>query len=833
VISNLLADVGYSARNLSKRPTFAAVVILTLAFGIGVNVAVFSLFEQILLRPLPVPAPDRLVNLTDPGPDYARRSSNESGNLDSVLSYPLFRDLERLQEPFTGIAAHRIFEASLSTGDQAREARGILVSGSYFPVLGLRPAAGRLLGPQDDRVDGEAESVVLSHEYWQAAFGSDPQVLGSTLIVNGKPLNVVGVGPPGFHGTTLGARASVFVPITFRWTDGPGSIPEHADRDYQWAYLFARLGPGVDRQQAEAAINQSYRAVLSEVDAQLLPNVDAQQREAFLTKKLVLAPGARGQSSALSSMGDRLALLFAASGVVLLLCCANVAGLMLVRGSTRSGEIAVRASLGATRARLAALLLCDSLLLTVPAAIASLPIAWLTLRGIASGMPGIPAAAFEVELDLDAALAAIGIAVSSVLVFGLFPAWGLMRTGPSAILQANGARQTSGKHVTRFRAVLATTQLGLSVALLAMTGTFAQSLANIARIELGLDVDALVTFSMSPQTSGYSAEARTRLFERLEQELAALPGVTSAASSSVPLLGFSVRGGDAAVGRGENVVRGATYVNVVSSGFFATVGMPLLAGREFGATDAATSPSVAIVNRRFAERFGLGQDAVGQHLTSSGAVDAEIVGVAGDAKYEGVRNEIEPQLFLPRGQSNAPGVASFYVRSSRPAADLMNAIRDTVAGVDRIVPINGLRTMRQQVRENLGVERFVAGASSTFAMLATLLAGLGLYGVLSFSVAQRAREIALRLALGARANGIRRMVLRQVVPMVVAGIVFGTIAAVMLSRLASGLLFGVEPGDPLALAGAAAVLAAVAVGAAYFPARRAAAIDPINALRYE
>jgi putative ABC transport system permease protein len=847
VIANIVADVRYGARNVFSRPGFAVVIVLTLALGIGVNVAIFSLFQQILLRPLPVAEPDRLVNLSSPGPKLdpaAGRgwfAATVSGGPDTAFSYPLFRDLEREQQPFVGIAAYNIFEASLSTGAEARSGTAVHVSGSYFSVLGLRPALGRLLGADDDRVDGQAESAVLSYAYWLREFAGDAQVIGRRLIVNGTPLSIVGVAPAGFHGTTIGARPSVFVPITLR-VDAANQVGEqgasddaYRNRGAHWLRMFARLAPGVSREEAAVAINPLYRAILTEIEVPLWEERTAEQLDEFRARSLVLEPGARGQSSLLAPARGRLAMLFAVTGAVLLLCCANVAGLMLVRGSARTGEMAVRVSMGASRARLASLLVAESLLLALPAALLSLPIALLALQGVASGMLGIPTAAFAADVNLGAAFAAIGVAVVAALAAGLLPIRTLTRTEPGKTLQAYGSRQTSSRGVARFRAALATVQIALAMALVAMTAVFAQSLANIARVDLGLDVDSVIAFSVSPQTIGYAQDASARLFDRLDEELAAIPGVASAASSMYPLLSGGEPGWVIRVVEGADVGEPVVPFNVVSDGFFRTLGIDLLAGRDFTAADTAGAPAVAVVNRRFVERFGLDGAGLGARFSPSPRVPPlEIVGLVADTKYGNVTDDIGPQVFLARGQSAfRAGLATFYVRTAQAPAAVMNAIRETVARVDPAVPITNLRSMRMQVRENLAMERFVAGASTAFAVLATLLAGLGLYGVLAYAVAQRAREIGLRVALGAPARRIRALVLRQVAAMAAIGIAVGAAAAWMLGGAARSLLFGIEAGNPLALAAAGAVLAAVALVAAYFPARRASRVDPMSVLRCE
>jgi len=848
MIWSIVADIRYGARAVFSRPTFAAVIMLTLALGIGVNVAIFSLAERVLLQPLPVPEPDRLVNLTDPetGPRFFGRMSSlfpqvlgsASGGEDTVFSYPMFRDLEREQEPFVGLAAHTFYEGRISTGELTRPATLAFVSGSYFPVLGLTPALGRLLGPEDDRADGQAESVVLSHAYWQSEFGGDPGVLGQRLTVDGVLLTIVGVAPRGFHGTAVSARPSVFVPITISLSaDVPGPfaaalMPNHGRRDFYWTHLFARLEPGVTREAAAAAMNPLYRAILSEVEEPLLTDVDEQQREAFRARSLVLEPGARGQthSRILDPARDSLELLFAVSGMVLLLCCANVAGLMLLRAATRGGEIAVRTSLGATRGRIASLQLAESLVLALPAALLSLPVASLTLRG-ASRVPGIAEAAPDLSLSVTAALLAIGVGVASALAVGLAPVRGLSRTEPVKALQAHSARQTTGKRVARFRAALATVQVALSMALLATMGVFAQSLTNIARLDLGLDIDSVVMFSTA-NPDGISINTDPGFVPRLTEALEAIPAVSSVTSSSTPLLSLEE---SVAVVTVEGVDTDGLRVSSsgVSPSLFGAFGIELLAGRGFNDTDGWES---VIVSRRFAERFGFAPDLmigrgidIGARNIDTGApVMSEVVGVVADVRSGKVTDEIEPQLFLVNR-----GGGTFYVRGSQSPEALMNAVRETSARVDPTRPLWNLRTMEQQFRENIAIERFVAGTSTAFAVLATALAALGLYGVLAYSVAQRSREIGLRFALGAPADRIRGMVLRQVAGIAAIGIVLGAVAASVVGRAAQSLLFGIEAGDPLVLAAGAVVLTAVTLGAAYVPARRASHVDPMTVLRHE
>jgi predicted permease len=857
-IENTLADLRLALRTLSRQKTFAAVIALTLALGIGANVAIYSLTEQILLRPLQVPEPNRLVNLTDPAPRTVGRvdplrpatppGEGESGGPDTVFSYPMFRDLERAQEPFVGLAAHRTLDVRLSTGEQARNGEAILVSGSYFSVLGLQPALGRLLGPQDDQVDGLAESVVLSYSYWQSAFAGDPDVLGRTLVVHDVPLIIVGVAPEGFNGTTAvsplfaGRGATVFAPITMPSgeTTFPAvtiAVPNHERRDFYWVHLFARLEPGVTREAAAAAMNPLYRAILGEVEAPLLQDVSEEQREAFRTRSLVLEPGARGQtlSEILVVLRIAFSLLLAVSGLVLLICCANVAGLLLVRATARTGEIAVRVSMGASRGRLASMLLAESLVLALPAALLSLPIALLILRG-PSRVPGIPDDVSEVlevfsnvSFSATAALVAIVIAVVSALAVGLLPLRGLIRTEPGKTLQAYGARQTTAKGVTRFRATLATAQVTLSMALLGITFVFAHSVATLTRIDLGLDLDSVATFSVSSPPGRWTSRAD---WDPIAEALEAIPGVSSMASSSPPLFGWPVNFPVRV--RGVEAEPLPVGYHQVSPDFFRMFGIELLAGRLLNDADPpAVSPDagnsgVAVVSQRFAERFGLTRDDVLGRTIDFPWGPAVIVGVVTDSRPGRITEEIEPQMFL----AARPG-GTYYVRSARPPEDLMNVIRETVARVDARMTVSSMSTMEQDFLDSIAIQRFAAGASSAFAVLATALAALGLYGVLAYSVAQRSREIGLRLALGAPAARIGGMVLKQVAGMAVIGVVLGAFAAWGLGIAAQSLLFGVEAGDPLALAAAAALLTVVMLVAAYIPARRASRVDPMSVLRYE
>src|SRR5262245_7166544 len=585
---------------------FAFVVVATLALGLSINAAIFSIYDQVLLRELRVQAPGALVNFLAPGRKQGNNSCSNLGGCDEVLSYPMFRDLERFDGPFVGIAAHRDVEANLAIDGKTIAGSGLLVSGKYFSVLGLKPLVGRLLDTNDDRVDGEATAVVLSYGYWQSGFAGNPAVVGRDLVVNGKTLTIVGLAPRGFTSTTVVFKPQFFLPITFKWRDSPAAFPQHADRKSYWAYLFARLKPGVSLEQAAAAINEPYRTITNEVDAPLLSGFSEQMLAEFRAKTLILEPGGHGQSEVEVQARTPLTILLVSTGLVLLIACVNVANLLLARGSTRVGEIATRASLGASRYRLLGLMLVEVLLLAVGAALVSLPLTLLALRGIASLLPNFAATTFELGLSGTLVAMTVGLAVLSTLVFGLIPALKLIRVESSPALQSQGVRATGGKGAARFRTTLTTAQIALSMSLLVLAGWFAQSLANVARVDLGFRAESLAVFTIAPERNGYSPSQWAALFTRLEEEFAQIPGVAAAGAAGIALVdnsnwhnNGSVEGFEATPETDTDVSR-----NVVSPQFFQTLEMPLIRGMGF---ERATSdgPRVAVVNERFVEKFGL------------------------------------------------------------------------------------------------------------------------------------------------------------------------------------------------------------------------------------
>jgi len=827
-----------AVRSLLKAPFVTVVATVSLALGIGANAAIFSLYNQLILRPLPVPQTDRLVNLSAPGPKPGSQSCNQAGECEDVFSYPMFRDLEQQQTVFTGLAAHVAFSASLAARGQTLAGGGMLVSGSYFPVLGVQPALGRLLGPDDDKVAGESHVVVLSHAYWETRFARDPNVLNTTLTINGQPMTIVGVAPRGFEGTTLGTEPKVFVPITMRGLMQPNFGQLFDNRRGYWAYLFARLKPGISITQAQSALNVPYHAIINDVEAPLQKGMSDQTMARFKARVVTLAPGARGQSSVHAQAEAPLTLLLGVTAFVLLIACANIANLLLARAAARAGEMAVRLSIGASRWQLIRQLLTESCLLAALGGVTGLLVARWTLDLMTSLLPDNQATMIDVHLDATVLLFAAVLTLGTGLLFGLFPALHSTRPELSSSLKGQAGQPSGARAAARFRTSLATAQIALSMALLVAAGLFVKSLINVSRVDLGLKVDNVVTFSISPALIGYKPEQSLALFERLEGELSSQPGVTGVTDSLVPLLAGSNWGSDVGVEgfkAGPDTDSNSRF-NEVGPGYFRTLGIPLMSGREFTRADAGTSAKVAIVNEAFAKKFGLGRDAVGKRMGAggwNGPKDIEIVGLAQNAKYSEVKRDIPPVFFRPYRQDDKLGFINFYLRTAIDPEQLISTIPKVVARLDPNLPVEDVKTMPQQVRDNVFLDRFISVLATAFASIATLLAAIGLYGVLAYTVAQRTREIGLRMALGAAPSRVRGMIFRQVGVMTLVGGAIGLAAAIGLGRLAQSLLYQLQGSDPAVLAGAAVALTIVALGAGFIPAHRASQVEPMRALRYE
>ena len=838
-MERLMANVRLAVRMLVKTPIVTSVAILSLALGIGANAAIFSLYSQLLLRRLPVVEPERLVNLEAPGPKPGADFCDGAGGCDEVFSYPMFRDLQREQTVFTDVAAHRGFIFSVAWRGRSLDiVQGMQVSGSYFPALGLAPALGRLFGPEIDEPLGGHPVAVLSHEFWQDELGGARDALGEVLLVNGEPLTIVGVAPAGFRGTTLNMPSMVFVPLAMN-----GRLNRFADEDRfedrrnYWLYLFARLKPRASIDQARAAVTPLYRSILTDVEAPLQTDMSDETLARFVAKPLPIEDGRRGQSRMHDSVRVPLLLLLGVTAVVLLIACANMANLLLARSAARASEMAVRLSLGATRRHLVTQLLTESCLLAILGGAAGLVAANWTLSFIGTLLPPQGAELLQLTLDPYAVPFTAAVSLATGLLFGIFPAFHGTRAALVSALKDDAGQPGGARTAAGFRRGLVTAQFALATMLLVVAGLFIQSLRNVSGVELGIRTQDVVTFRLWPGLNNYGDERTNALYERVEAELAAQPGVTATTAASIQVLAGDSWGTDVMVEgfeAGPDTNR-STRFNQVGTDYFRTLGIPLLAGRTFTESDVREAPPVAIVNEAFARKFSLGRDAVGRRLGRGGIdveLDTEIVGLVADTRYSHVKLPAPPLLHVPYRQEDSVGTLAFYARGSLPPEGMLRTIPAIVAGVDPNLPVTHLTTLPRQVEESAFEDRAITMLSAAFAGLATLLAAVGLYGVLAYTVAQRTQELGLRMALGADAARLRAMVLGQVGRMTLVGGAVGLVAAFGVGRLAQSLLYEIDGLPPAVAAAAALALAAVALGAGLVPAHRASRVDPMAALRH-
>jgi predicted permease len=817
-----------AARNLAGSPGFTAVAIVTLTLGIGVNTLLFSLLDQLLLRNLPVPDPQRLVvfhgNFTTPGMYRANERLMS-------FSWPKYRDFRDRSEVFSGVAARFEIQGTLEFQGAAENVEVELVSGNYFDVLGARPLIGRVIGGEDNRGSMGHPLVVLGYAYWQRRFGGDPAIVGQKVHVNGMAMTVIGVSARGFHSIDRGKEVDLRIPMAMRDLLTPG-WPRLGDRFSAWLNIVARVKPGVSLRQAEAAANVTYRQVLEE-EAKSLPPTFTRRNE-FLRDHLDLLPAAGGM---MDRMGDQKAYfveLMAIAAVVLLIGCVNLAALVLARTAARGRELAIRLALGAGRMGVMRQLVAENAMLAIAGGSSGILLAIVLVRPAARFL--ISADAGElIDAPLDWRVLLFGLAVSIVtaLIFALAPALQLNRTELADVLKS-GSGSSSSRGQVRLRKGMVAVQLAFCVWLMIGAGLFARSLAQMKSVDLGFSKERLITFQFNPFQSGYKSDQGLAAYRRVTAALSALPGVDSVACSNYGVLtgNINMMNLDIEGYRPPPPDPFAREVRelVVTPGYFRTVNTKLVAGREFLPADLQPPLHTAIVNREFARQYFVGQNPIGRHFAWAGPNHPrfEIVGVVEDHHYYGPASAVKPFYYLPSEILN-----SYYVRTSLPAEALLSVVRRTVEQQAPGVPIDHLRTMEDFFNSTIGDKSRIATLASFFGLVATLLAAVGLYGVMAFTVARRTREIGVRMALGAGRANVLRMVLREAGVLIAAGLAVGLPTSIVLARLVRAQLFQVSPIDARATVAAAVLVSATCLVAGLVPAWRAMRIEPMRALRWE
>jgi predicted permease len=820
---------------LAKSPGFTLVAILTLALGIGANAAIFSVTDQVLLRLLPVQKPEELVVLRSPGPSQGRTWSD--GDSGTSFSYPMYKDLRDHNPVFSGLLARFAVQASVSGRGQTELANGELVTGNYFEVLGVRPALGRVLTPQDETAAGADPQAVLSYGYWERHFGRDPGILNKQLVVNGVSMTVVGVTAPGFSGVQVGETPDIFIPITMKAQMTPNWDGLAEPHDH-WLAILGRLKPGMSRERAEAGIAPEYSAILQSETSTLKSSPE--RKKQFLDKKILLDTGSHGRPILQHDAGKPIWILMSMVGLVLLIACANLASLLVARGEARQREMAVRMAMGAGRWRLIRQLLTESLLISLAGGAAGLLVGSWTLGALVGSIPeSLGASGLQGKFDYRVLVFALGISILTGLLFGLIPALRSTSADLQSTLREQGANVFGGKSNVRLRKALLVSQVALTVVLLAAAGFFAQSLMNLKGQNLGVKTDHVIQFAVAPELNRYTPEQTVALADRLRENIAGLPGVRSVSVAAMSLLADSqstanITAEGYAVSEDTNT---DVQQNWIGPNFFATLGIPLLSGREFDNRDTSTAPQVAIVSEKMAQTFFRGQNPIGRRFAFGAGdgvhPDIEIVGVAKDSKNSDLRQEIRPLVYVPYSQDKLFGNATFYVRTNLEPTALASALRKTVQSADANLPVFDMKTLDQQVDEIAFSERLLTFFSLCLGLLAALLAAIGLYGVMAYMVAQRTREIGIRMALGATQKNVAWLVLREIVRISAAGLGIGLVAAFGLGKLIESQLFGVKASNPLVFLTSALLLSAVALLAGWLPARKAASVDPMVALRYE
>jgi predicted permease len=833
-LDGLVRDFRYGVRTLAKNPAFTLIAMATLALGIGANTAMFSLLDQVVLGLLPVRDPERVVIVRETGNHYG----NSYGP--NTISWPMFEDLRDNNQVFSGMFCRFPATVAIGYGDRAAQISAELVSGSYFPILGVGAALGRTIATDDDAVPDSRPVVVLSYSFWRSYFDGNRSIVGRTIDLNSHAMTVIGVAQPGFDGVELGASAKVFVPIMMKTEMTPHSDGlKDRRRRLSWITAYGRLKPSVTFEQAQLSLQPLMHSIL-EMEVQqpeFTRSTTPADREPFLRNRAELLPGSENELR--EDMRKPLWLLVALTGAVLLLACASLANLLLARATAREREFAVRLAIGAGRARIIRQLLTESLLLSTAGAVVGLALAFLTNRVLLRiYLPADAAAEFAVSPIPDGRVLAfvVGAMLLTALVFGLLPAVRGSRTEITLSLKdRSGAASASGISLRR---MLVGVQVALSLLLLVCAGLFVRTLRNLESVGPGFPTDHLLTFRIDPSLNGYSDEETKSFYERLNVNLQTMPGVASVGFSAMPLLkGYAWQ--NAVLGKdfGGAPIEEQPVLSNVGPGYFATLGIPIVAGRAFTAQDDGPS-KYAVINESFARQYFPGRTPIGQRFglvddMRPVSPDIEVIGVIPDRKYRDLRETPPAQAYFPYFQDAHFRFMNIYLRTQADPRQIENELRERMRQFDPHVPLVGLQTMNEQIGFSLRTERLVASLSAVFGGLATLLAVIGLYGVTAYAVMRRTREIGIRMALGAVPGDVIAMVMREVLILIGAGLAAGFLLALALANLVRSQLFGLNPRDPLTFVGSAIVLTVAAGLAGLIPALRASSLATTTALRHE
>jgi predicted permease len=827
-------DVRLAVRGLWRSPLFAGVAILSLALGIGANTAIFTLIDQILLRKLPVTSPEQLVMLFQDGP----HSGSNMGI--RMHSYPMYQEFQKRAEPFSEVIARRLVATSVSVDNQTERLQAEMVSGNYFTMLGVPAAIGRVFNSsEDDQAYAGHPVVVLGYDYWVRRFNRDPSVVGRKILVNNYPMTIVGVSAAGFAGLDPTSAPQIRVPLLMK----PVIVPEWewvhmSDPRTRWVQVFARLKFGHTVESARAPMQALFLQIRAhEMTLEGAKNWSQFVRDRFMQGQLLIDRADIGYSGLRNEFSTALIVLMCMVGLVLLIACANVANLLIARAFMRQREIAVRLSIGASRGQLVRQLLVESLVLAFAGGIVGVLLSVVLTRGLLTLMPtGSAPLLVQPTPDLRILAFTLVITILTGVVFGLLPAWRASKPDTWGTLKDTGGSMAGSGSSLYLRKGLVAAQVALSFLLLFGAGLFVRSLQNLQGTDTGIDLDNLVTFQLAPALSGYDDERTFNFYQQLLERLNSAPGVRSAAIAQVPLLAGNEWDSSMAV-EGYTFKDGEDqqmFMNALSPGYFETMNIPFLEGRDFTRLDAKRDATVAIVNRKFAEQFYPGKSAIGRRIGWGGGPDSkltiEIIGVVENSLYEGPREGVRRQVFVPNW---GRGSAAFYVRAQTASDSAYGLVRREVQQLDAAMPIYELKTLEGQLDETLLTDRLIATLSATFGLLATVLASVGLYGVMAFVVARRRKELGLRLALGAVPSGVLWLVMKEVLMLLAIGLAIGIPAAIGAGRFVSSQLYGVDANDPWTAVSTAALLALVSAAAGIIPARRASQIDPILALRYE